>query len=202
MIELCTEPFTPQWETLRRARITSQGIEAVLGRDGTKAKLLLTDELTEDLEGIPDHKDLHPDKWILEKRAQRAAAAEWYARARHVKLRLSGFVIHSSFPWLGFTPCGFVDPSGMIYIQCRSSLATLEANRAPKKPAMRRIQFELLVSGRAWCDYVNYYPGAHKVQMGSVHRVERDPVLIRIIEEKALIYWRDVLAIYKGRRKA
>lgn len=200
MIELCTERFTPQWETMKRGKVSSSKLPAVLSGSDSCARNTYIMELIYELQGA-DVPFVDPDKWILRSRARHALALEWYMRRKRRQVRLSGFVVHDSYPWLGFTPAGFVDPDGQIFIQGRSSRKTLEANRAASPAVYRRIQYELLVSSRQWCDYINHFSAGSKFELGSVQRIERDPAAIEFIEGKAVDFWQEVYASFVTRRE-
>jgi predicted phage-related endonuclease len=62
---------------------------------------------------------------------------------------------------LGYSPDGLVGDDGLIEIKSRRQkkhLATMLADEVPLEN-MAQIQCGLLVSGRAWCDYVSYCGG-------------------------------------------
>lgn len=64
---------------------------------------------------------------------------------------------------LGYSPDGLVGDDGLIEIKSRRGKKHVETVVAGQVPAenMAQIQAGLLVSGRAWCDYVSYSAGLH-----------------------------------------
>ena len=64
---------------------------------------------------------------------------------------------------LGYSPDGLVGDDGLIEIKSRRGKKHVETVVAGEVPAenMAQIQAGLLVSGRAWCDYVSYSAGLH-----------------------------------------
>lgn len=73
-----------------------------------------------------------------------------------------GFMIRDDFGFpVGYSPDGLVGDDGLIEIKSRRQkkhLATILADEVPLEN-MAQIQCGLLVSGRAWCDYVSFCGG-------------------------------------------
>ena len=73
-----------------------------------------------------------------------------------------GFMVREGDGWrLGYSPDGLVGDDGLIEIKSRRAkkhLATILADEVPVEN-LAQIQAGLLVSGRAWCDYVSYCGG-------------------------------------------
>ena len=73
---------------------------------------------------------------------------------------MSGFVKHPSIEFLGASPDGLVNNDGLIEIKCPETtthLQRIEADCVPEdiKPQML---LQLIVTGRKWCDFVDYDP--------------------------------------------
>lgn len=74
-----------------------------------------------------------------------------------------GFIVRT-ISWgcqLGYSPDGLVGDDGLIEVKSRrpkKHLATILADEVPLEN-MAQIQAGLLVSGRAWCDYLSYCGG-------------------------------------------
>ena len=76
-----------------------------------------------------------------------------------------GFMVRT-FPFgarLGYSPDGLVGEDGLIEIKSRRGKKHVETVISGEVPPenMAQIQAGLLVSGRAWCDYVSYCAGLH-----------------------------------------
>ena len=73
-----------------------------------------------------------------------------------------GFMVRDDWGWrLGYSPDGLVGEDGLIEVKSRrpkKHLATILADEVPLEN-MAQIQAGLLVSGRAWCDYLSYCGG-------------------------------------------
>lgn len=82
---------------------------------------------------------------------------------------------------LGYSPDGLVGDDGLIEIKSRrpkKHLQTVLADEVPPEN-MAQIQCGLLVSGRAWCDYVSYAGGMRLW----TKRVEPDPTWMAVITD-------------------
>lgn len=89
-------------------------------------------------------------------------ARDAYAEFMGVEVEEVGFMVRDfdGHP-LGYSPDGLVGDDGLIEIKSRRQkkhLATILADEVPLEN-MAQIQAGLLVSGRAWCDYVSYCGG-------------------------------------------
>lgn len=101
-------------------------------------------------------------------------ARDAYAQHAGVDVAEVGFMVRE---WpgvrLGYSPDGLVGDDGLIEIKSRRQkkhLATILADEVPAEN-MAQIQAGLLVSGRAWCDYVSFCGGMPLY----VKRVHPDP---------------------------
>lgn len=96
----------------------------------------------------------------------RGTLDEPYARDEYSKQKApaveTGFMIRSDLGFqIGYSPDGLVDENGLIEIKSRAQKAHVKNVLDNKVPAenMAQIQCGLLVSGRKWCDYVDYTSG-------------------------------------------
>jgi len=89
-------------------------------------------------------------------------ARDLYARHYGTPVTEVGFMVRDDWGWrLGYSPDGLVGDDGLIEVKSRrpkKHLATILADEVPLEN-MAQIQAGLLVSGRAWCDYLSYCGG-------------------------------------------
>jgi phage FluMu protein Com len=91
---------------------------------------------------------------------------ELYAReaysANYGAVREMGFMARDDWGFtIGWSPDGLVGDEGCLEIKCpraKGHLATIVADEVPAEHTAQ-IQTALLVSGRAWCDFVSFYGG-------------------------------------------
>jgi hypothetical protein len=78
-----------------------------------------------------------------------------------------GFITNDRLPFLGYSPDGLVGSDGLIEVKSRAPhlhLASIVENEetaggAVPKEFMAQIQAGLLISGRAWCDFLSFSHG-------------------------------------------
>ena len=86
---------------------------------------------------------------------------------------------HQEYPF-GCTPDGLVDDDGMIEVKCPNSNNHLDNIMEGKQIGLYvpQMQFSMLVTGRAWCDFISYDPRAPEGLKLFVERVYRDDAKI------------------------
>ncbi|MET4222818.1 lambda exonuclease family protein [Oerskovia enterophila] len=112
-------------------------------------------------------------------------AREKYSE-HHAPVRETGFMVRDDWGFkIGYSPDGLVGDDGLIEITSRRQkvhLATILADEVPAE-SMAQLQSGLLVSGRAWIDYVSYCGGMPLY----VKRVLPDPrwaeAIVTVVEQ-------------------
>ena len=112
---------------------------------------------------------------------------EFYARERYVQqhgeVEEVGFIQHPTLE-AGASPDGLVGDDGLIEIKCAlgtTHTETLMTQEVPSK-YIPQIQFQLLCTGRKWCDFISYNPMFPKHLQLFVKRVDADPVYQKELE--------------------
>jgi len=114
---------------------------------------------------------------------------EFYARERYVQqfgeVEEVGFVKHPTLE-AGASPDGMVGEDGILEIKCPMGSTHTETLMTQDVPSryVPQIQFQLLVTGRKWCDFVSYNPMFPKHLQVFVKRVEADPVYQKELESE------------------
>jgi hypothetical protein len=192
------ERGTQQWREAHRGVITPSDAPAFLARVGTKARARLVDRLVLDVEGHGLHTDEFPEPWAERHEQDLIAALAAFKRARPSdRVVAGGLVVHPAFSWLAASPHALVNDDGTAWLRYRSTLRSLFARRGFLTIANRaRVQLELFVTGRAWCDVVDYWNGGGLVpDKLDVFRVERDNEWLQERVFPPLVaLWRDVTA--------
>ena len=114
---------------------------------------------------------------------------EFYARERYVQqhgeVEEVGFIQHPTLE-AGASPDGMVGTDGILEIKCpmgSTHTETLMTQEVASK-YVPQIQFQLLVTGRKWCDFVSYNPMFPEHLQLFVKRVEADPVYQKELESE------------------
>ena len=114
---------------------------------------------------------------------------EFYAREKYVQqfgeVEEVGFIQHPTLE-AGASPDGMVGEDGILEIKCpmgSTHTETLMTQDIPSK-YIPQVQFQLLVTGRKWCDFVSYNPMFPEHLQLFVKRIEADPVYQKELESE------------------
>ena len=96
-----------------------------------------------------------------------------------------GFIKHPSLV-AGASPDGLVGEKGLIEIKCPNTATHLEFLLNPKidKKYMLQMQFQMMCTGRDWCDFVSYDPRVPNHLKYKCVRVEFDGSLAEEITQE------------------
>ena len=130
---------------------------------------------------------------------QRGIELEPAAIAAYEALRLCvvepvGFLLHPNITLAGASPDGLVGDDGLVEVKCpetHTHLDTLVADSKPRRDPVQgryrlQMQWQMAVTGRAWCDYVSFDDRVPEHLQLFVTRVERDDALIAELEGKVM----------------
>ena len=170
---------SPEWHTLRRGCITGSIVGDLITPTGktsnnATSRACLADLLAQRITGFSDDGFVTHDM-------QRGLDDEPYARALYAvqrgAVREVGFVTREVSPGvvIGCSPDGLVGDHGGVEIKSRRpkiEIATILADVVPSENIMQ-IQTCMLITGRAWWDYISYSGGLPMV----IIRVHADPAL-------------------------
>lgn len=192
------EPNTPEWKAARAGKITASRASDVIAfskRDKSPLKAradYIGDIVAEILTGEP-------------KRSVRASSLDWghdvealalaaYCVETGAIVERSPFLIHPDFPYIGATPDALVGSDGQVQVKCPENPCNhVQAlrNGMPEEH-MPQVQFELWVTGRAWCDFVSYDPRMPEHRRLYRQRITRDECYIAILAEHSHSLWAEV----------
>jgi putative phage-type endonuclease len=114
---------------------------------------------------------------------------EAFARDRYVQqfgeVEEVGFIKHPTLE-AGASPDGMVGDDGILEIKCPMGSTHTETLMTQDVPSryVPQIQFQLLVTGRKWCDFVSYNPMFPEHLQVFVKRVEADLVYQKELESE------------------
>ena len=122
---------------------------------------------------------------------------EQFARDRYMQqfgeVEEVGFVKHPTLE-AGASPDGMVGDDGILEIKCpmgSTHTETLMTQDIPSK-YVPQVQFQLLVTGRKWCDFVSYNPMFPDHLQVFVKRIEADPVYQKELESEVKQFLEEV----------
>ena len=97
-----------------------------------------------------------------------------------------GFIPHPAIEGAGASPDGFVGDDGLLELKCPQSathIETLLTGAIPDK-YFKQMQFQMAVTGRAWCDFASYDNRLPERMRLFVKRVDRDAEAVAEIERE------------------
>lgn len=159
------EQGSDEWHEIRRGIVTASVVGKLITEKTMKPSRNETSRgiaLTLAAERITGHTDPSAQSRDM----LRGTLDEPYARDEYSKQKApateTGFMIRSDLGFqLGYSPDGLVGDDGLIEIKSRAQKVHVKnvlENVVPPEN-MAQIQCGLLVSGRKWCDYVDYTSG-------------------------------------------
>lgn len=143
-----------EWNSLRIGRFTGSNFATFMGSGETRNRLLY-EKMVERITGKSD------GGGITNADIQRGVELEDIARINY-EMETGNNVVQVGFieqdEWVGCSPDGLVGEDGMIEIKCpKASVFLKHLIRGDiEKQYYIQIQFNLLVSGRKWCDFIRY----------------------------------------------
>lgn len=96
-------------------------------------------------------------QWGIE---QEPYAREAYEKAKNEFVIETGFILHPSINMSGASPDGLVAEDGLIEIKCPASstmLSYVSSGNIPEK-YRKQMAWQIICTGRKWCDFVSYDP--------------------------------------------
>lgn len=121
-------------------------------------------------------------------------ARDYYTQHTGTTVTEVGFMVREEDGWiLGYSPDGLVGDDGLIEIKSRRAKTQVMTVMADQVPAqnMAQLQAGLLVTGRAWIDYVSFCGGLPLY----VKRVYPDPRWFEVITAAARLFEMKAAAI-------
>lgn len=179
---------TPEWDDVRRGLVTASAVSQLLTAGGKVASNDTSRTYTALLvaERITGHTDpTYQSDDMLRGLMDESLATAKYAEHYDTPVAEMGFMTRAIDDWhLGYSPDGLVGDVGSVEVKSRRQkkhLRTILDDEVPPENVVQ-IQCGLLVSGRAWCDYISWCGG---MPMWT-KRVYPDPVLhVAIVEAVA-----------------
>lgn len=130
-------------------------------------------------------------QWGTETEPQARAA---YSAARFEIVEEVGFVNHPTIEAAGASPDGLVGDLGLIEIKCPNTathIDTLLSQTVPSK-YNTQMQWQMICTGRHFCDFVSYDPRLPTELQMFIKRVEYDPVYGAMLEKEVIGFLKEL----------
>ena len=194
------EQGSDEWHIARAGKITASRFSDAIainkkspGKSTEARNTYMRTVVAEILSGQPVHE-------ISSKSLSWGTKAEPLARSAYEILTGQsvsgvGFIPHPDFDFIGSSPDGFVADDGGIEIKCPYSeqgqiMAWIDGMPEEHMP---QVQGGMLVTGRAWCDFLSYDPRQAEPYQLYVQRILRDQDYISVTLLPGLLqFWREV----------
>ena len=144
------------------------------GKASTQAGGYMNTLLGEFLVGGPVESFTTP--WMIRGQEMEEEARAFYAFDKDVEVAQVGFIYSDERKVMGCSPDGTVGSEGLLELKNPKASTHVGYLLKPGVPSeyKAQVQGQLLVTGRAWCDFVSYYPGM-------------DPMTIRVARDERFI---------------
>jgi putative phage-type endonuclease len=155
---------SPEWFAARKHKITASLAPALLGfgfltREDAFEVLMGTGETEEETPAMRRGQALEP------------VAAEAYARRTGQTVAATGLWVDSSRPWLAASPDRLVGSHGLLEVKSPAKISE------PSAAMVIQVQIQLLVTGRFWCDLLQYTVNGEQ----RVDRLFPDSSLVKLL---------------------
>jgi putative phage-type endonuclease len=121
-------------------------------------------------------------------------AREAYMAAKFEIVTEVGFVNHPTIEAAGASPDGFVGDLGLIEIKCPNSHTAIETLLSQTVPSKynTQMQWQMVCTGRHWCDFVSFDPRLPAELQLFIKRVEYDPVFGAMLEKEVIGFLKEL----------
>lgn len=190
------EQGTPEWFALRLGIATASRFDSIItpakGELSKQSDGYLRELLAEWLSGRAA--ESYTSGWMERGKEVEAEARAFYAFERGGDVQQVGFVYHDEARMIGCSPDGLLGDDGMIEIKSPAPKTHIGYLLDGGLPLDYRpqVQGSLLVTGRAWCDFLSYCEGLPPLLV----RVEPDRAYMDKMADALMDF---VQRIHKGR---
>lgn len=107
-----------------------------------------------------------------------------------------GFVAHPTIEGTGASPDGLVGDAGLVEIKCPQPAKHIKNLTGGKidRNYLLQMQWQMICTGRDWCDFVSFNPNFPTEMQLSIERVDRDDSLCGEIVDAVEAFLSDIAA--------
>ena len=195
MITIDCEQGTREWIEARLGIPTASCFSKILTPGGSLSKsreAYWGDLLAEWALGEPRDEVPVGLYWVERGAVVEPQARTHYAFHADVDPVTVGFVFRDSSRMVGCSPDGLVGDDGLLELKCPMAgrhISWLVRNEVPREHASQ-LQGQLWVTGRAWVDFMSYFPNLPAF----ILRVEPDPAYQDALDEHMPVFVDELLA--------
>jgi len=175
------EQGSPEWLQERCGKVTASRIADVMAKIktgyGAGRANYMAEIIAERLTNVPKQGFTNEAmRWGTETEPQARAMYEFQTG---LEVTETGFVPHPVIEGTGASPDGLVGDSGLIEIKCPNTATHMETLRgsAIDRKYVLQMHWQMICTGRDWCDFVSFDPRLSLAKQMHVRRVHRDAEL-------------------------
>jgi predicted phage-related endonuclease len=191
--------LAPEHAAQRLGRVTASRIADVMAKTktgwGASRQNYRAELVAERLTGTPVSRYVNNEMlWGIEQEEHARNAYEFIA-GRDVAP--GGFVLHPDFDMAGASPDGLVGLDGLLEIKCPNTSTHIDTllGDAIDRRYVLQMHWQMLCTGRVWCDFVSYDPRLpHSMQL-FIKRVDRDDALAKEITQAVKVFLGEINTI-------
>lgn len=183
-----TEQGTAEWLQERAGKVTASRIGDVMAKTktgyGASRANYMADLVAEQLTGIPKQGFTNDAmRWGTETEPQARAMYELVTGHTVVE---TGFVPHPTIVGAGASPDGLVGDYGLLEIKCPNTATHIKTLRGAEidRDYLLQMHWQMLCTGRTWCDFVSFDPRLPMEMQMHLRRVELDEKLAAEITDE------------------
>ncbi len=156
------EQRTDEWFAARLGKVTASRIADVMAKtkSGPSASRTnyMAELIVERLTGKAG--DSYQNASMIWGTNTEPLARAAYEAHRGVLVEETGFVPHPYIAMAGASPDGLVGTDGLVEIKCPNTATHIDTMMTEKVPMkyILQMQWQMLCTGREWCDFVSYDP--------------------------------------------
>ena len=174
------EQNTPEWYAARAGKFTASVASHLMAkrRDGlpsTQREKLIARLAMERVSGKPTEQNFY-NAAMRRGHELEADALAMYSFEEHRVVTSVGFCLHDTIDYIGCSPDGLADDDGLVQIKCPQSEDIHQQYLLTGKHTKEygwQVKFEMLVTGRKWCDVTSYDPRVPYDMRLAIKRVDR-----------------------------
>lgn len=186
------EQRSPEWYAARLGKVGASRVSDIMARTktgySTSRANLMAELVCERLTGVNTEGYTNAAmQWGTDKEPDARAL---YSLMNDCEIEEAGFLDHPTIHMAGCSPDGLVGTDGLVEIKCPNTATQIETllNGTVDNKYFLQMQFQMSVTGRAWCDFVSFDPRLPPEMQLWVKRVPRDNESIANIEKEVVIF--------------
>lgn len=190
---------TPEWHAARAGKVTASRMADLTARTkagwGAGRANYMAELVAERLTGVVSESFTNLSmRHGIETEPEARRVYEFMTDNRVTPI---GFVLHPTIEMSGASPDGLVGEDGLLEIKCPNTathIETLLTDEVQEK-YIKQMQWQMICTGRSWCDFVSYDPRLPARMQLFVKRVPAAPAMQEDLETQVTAFLTEIDAM-------